>query len=415
MSSVLSLHQVHKAFGKKVILSNQDFSFYPDNIYIFHAPSGTGKTTLFNMIQGIEPIDQGTISYEDHLDLENDVSTLNQIDNLFLDLTTKENLQLVCQDEEKIEEVLSSLNILYTKNSKAKFLSKGEQNRLAFARVILEDKPIWLLDEPFANLNIELIKVLWEIILKHKSKHIILIASHDQEIFKEASIVLLKDGKLSFIQEAHQKNTKELISSRKEVHHSFKEMISYFLFPLFKNNILNLFLFILLQCVFLNLSFILASFLTSILDLCKDLALLESIMNPLIFYIGCSLLFILQILIIFSSFLFYRTLNKSFQKEKYLLLTLQFKKTLILKLYILFSAISYLVVILLTYLIYYGFIKDLAFKKIEEITSFSPLKDFPFAFIFILISILSFALFAFINHMKIKRIHLYQLYNMHKL
>ena len=129
-------------------------------------PSGAGKSTLLSVIAGFAPKAQGRILWEDR-DIaslppwDRPVATLFQDANLFPHLTIAANVALALDPRGKItpairarvEEMLSAVGLAGFGPRKPGALSGGQQSRAALARVLLQDRPLVLLDEPFAALG----------------------------------------------------------------------------------------------------------------------------------------------------------------------------------------------------------------------------------------------------------------------
>ncbi|MCT4685191.1 MAG: ATP-binding cassette domain-containing protein [Roseicyclus sp.] len=128
--------------------------------------SGSGKSTLLSLIAGFERADSGRIRWED-TDLTaapvaaRPVSILFQDGNLFPHLSAFDNvalglrpdLRLSAQDRERVAESLFQVGLGDHAGKRPAALSGGQQARVALARMLLRDRPLALLDEPFAALD----------------------------------------------------------------------------------------------------------------------------------------------------------------------------------------------------------------------------------------------------------------------
>ena len=136
------------------------------------APSGTGKTTLLNIIGGMLAPTAGTVKVNDttltalpqHFLSEyrrNNVGFVFQQFNLLDNLTVMENLFLPLVptgkalkiEKEKISKLLEKLQISHRYDFEINYLSGGEQQRVAVARALVNDPEIIIADEPFSNLD----------------------------------------------------------------------------------------------------------------------------------------------------------------------------------------------------------------------------------------------------------------------
>ncbi|MDN5786861.1 ATP-binding cassette domain-containing protein [Pseudorhodobacter sp.] len=129
-------------------------------------PSGAGKSTLLSLIGGFLMPDQGRVLWQGR-DLTREdpgarpMTTLFQDQNLFPHLTIAQNLglgispslRLTAADYDRIEAALAHTGLAGFGTRKPAQLSGGQQSRAALARALLRDKPILLLDEPFAALG----------------------------------------------------------------------------------------------------------------------------------------------------------------------------------------------------------------------------------------------------------------------
>lgn len=135
------------------------------------APSGTGKTTLMNILYKVRHDYEGLVKWDD-LDLKNisgddlaklrqqKVSVIFQDLRLFENLTARENIELnrILQkpfyDAAKIDEMAAELGITHILNQRAGVCSYGEQQRIAIIRALVQPFEWLIIDEPFSHLDI---------------------------------------------------------------------------------------------------------------------------------------------------------------------------------------------------------------------------------------------------------------------
>ena len=129
-------------------------------------PSGGGKTTLLHMIAGFEPVVSGGLSFNGR-DLgplrpaERPVAMLFQDHNLFPHLTARENaglgvrpsLRLTRADQARVTAALEAVDLGDLADRRPGEMSGGQRQRVALARALVTEKPLLLLDEPFAALD----------------------------------------------------------------------------------------------------------------------------------------------------------------------------------------------------------------------------------------------------------------------
>lgn len=143
-----------------------DMRFSTGGVTALVGPSGAGKSTLLSAIAGFLPPESGKIRFgpQDLTPIapgQRAVSILFQENNLFPHLTIAQNiglalqprLRLSAQDKAKVEAVLDKVGLSGLGHRRAADLSGGQQSRAALARILLGDRPINLMDEPFAALG----------------------------------------------------------------------------------------------------------------------------------------------------------------------------------------------------------------------------------------------------------------------
>ncbi len=129
-------------------------------------PSGGGKSTLLSAIAGFLPPQSGRILWGAHdvtqaAPAARPVSMLFQDNNLFPHLTAAQNvglgvrptLRLMAGEVEKVTEALRVVGLADLQSRKPGALSGGQQSRVALARVLVADRPLVLMDEPFSALG----------------------------------------------------------------------------------------------------------------------------------------------------------------------------------------------------------------------------------------------------------------------
>ena len=178
--------------------------------------SGSGKSTMMNMVGALDVPTKGTIYLDGH-----DISKLEESDlasirgkkigfvfqqfNLIATLTALENVMLPMEfqdknnSEERASQMLELVGLKDRMNHKPKELSGGQQQRVAIARALANDPEIILADEPTGNLDSKSGKVILNFLcsLHEKEKRTLIVVTHDEYVAKCAHrIVRLKDGKV---------------------------------------------------------------------------------------------------------------------------------------------------------------------------------------------------------------------------
>lgn len=174
-------------------------------------PSGAGKSTLLEAVAGFLPLRAGRIRWDsrditDAAPGARPVAMLFQDGNLFPHLSAAQNvglgidpnLRLDAGAQEKVSAALSRVGLAGFAARKPAELSGGQQSRVALARVLVQDRALLLLDEPFAALGPALKAEMLDLVaeLTRETGVTVLMVSHDPDdarrIAQEA--VLVADG-----------------------------------------------------------------------------------------------------------------------------------------------------------------------------------------------------------------------------
>lgn len=180
---MIKFENVTKSFEHKVI---DDLSFDIKNGERFgiFGKSGIGKTTLINLILGLEKEDSGNI-YKDF----SKASVIFQEDRLIDEISAFDNLKIVNDNTILIEETLGILNIEDLQTPIAKF-SGGMKRRVAIARALIFDGDILIMDEPFAGIDEENKNIAIDLIKKRFAGKTIILVSHDKDDMAKFDIPL---------------------------------------------------------------------------------------------------------------------------------------------------------------------------------------------------------------------------------
>jgi len=204
----LQIENISKSYGDLLLFENVSLGINKDDKIALIAKNGAGKTSLLNVIAGIESADSGNISIRNNVNIEyldqdplldENCTIIEQVYNSSNEIaaTVKEyeeaivstNKKLIqsamekmdalnaWQYEVKVKQILSRLKIdnFY---QPIKELSGGQRKRLALAKVLINEPDFLILDEPTNHLDLDMIEWL-ESYLK-KSKSTLLMVTHDR-------------------------------------------------------------------------------------------------------------------------------------------------------------------------------------------------------------------------------------------
>jgi len=208
---VIEIRNLCKSFGEQSIYDDFSLEIADGDFIVLSGKSGCGKTTLLNIIGGLESVDSGSILV-DGVDISKRKNKLsyyqNKVGFLFQNFalvdtkTVRENLELVykkSRSETSFEDALSNVGLANKIDEKVYKLSGGEQQRVAVARLMIKKCDVILADEPTGSLDKEnareIIRLLTE--LNHSGKTIVMV-THDEE-FKNVGnrVVELSKGENS--------------------------------------------------------------------------------------------------------------------------------------------------------------------------------------------------------------------------
>ena len=161
---MLRIEQAEIILGKFRLAA--DIGFDPGQRYAVIGPSGAGKSTLLAALCGFVPLDAGRVTWQgrDMTDAPpgaRPMTMLFQDNNLFPHLSVAQNvglglrpdLRLSDQDRVRVAEALARVGLADQAEKRPGALSGGQQSRAALARVLVQARPVVLLDEPFAALG----------------------------------------------------------------------------------------------------------------------------------------------------------------------------------------------------------------------------------------------------------------------
>jgi len=138
--------------------------------------NGAGKTTLLRVLAGLLRADSGDIDIDGrsgkHIDRCRYIAYLSHRPALKADLQTLENLNFLCnlqgrRARQVPAHAMAIMGLAGYEDVLVRQLSAGQKKRLALARIWLSPAPIWLLDEPYANLDMDGIYLVNRMIAAH--------------------------------------------------------------------------------------------------------------------------------------------------------------------------------------------------------------------------------------------------------
>lgn len=199
----IKLININKRFKEKYILRNLNLEIKEGSFFGIVGKSGSGKTTILNIIGLIESYDSGELFIEEKKITENKKEKLllrrNKIGYLFQnfgladDETVFWNLNICLEysnlsskeKKSKIQDILKQFSLDYLIDKYVYQLSGGEQQRVALVKLILQDSDIILADEPTSSLDTENENLVMEILKSFtQNGKTVVIVTHNQALHK---------------------------------------------------------------------------------------------------------------------------------------------------------------------------------------------------------------------------------------
>jgi heme ABC exporter ATP-binding subunit CcmA len=202
---LLANNLLFKRLGK-TIFQNLNISLPPKKIIQIKGRNGIGKTTLIKILSHIILPTSGDIFWNAKNILKNseiffkNLTLVMDTNTSKKDMTVYENIQFwkgifkSTIKNSEIDLLLDMLGIRNYKNIFVKNLSYGEIRRLEISRLIIENKKLWILDEPFLGLDTTMVNTLHETFTGHiKKEGMIIFASHYNYKISEVETINLEN------------------------------------------------------------------------------------------------------------------------------------------------------------------------------------------------------------------------------
>ena len=160
----LCVEKVHVWRGDRHVLKGVSLALRPRQLLHIRGPNGTGKTTLLRVVCGLLRPEQGLVSWlgqpisSHRSDYQAALAFASHEPALKGDLTALENLRFAVGLKRRVtagelRDSLERTGVAACADLPARVLSAGQRRRVAMARVLAMGASLWLLDEPFTNLD----------------------------------------------------------------------------------------------------------------------------------------------------------------------------------------------------------------------------------------------------------------------
>ncbi len=198
MSVGLSAHRLTVIRGDRCLFRDLSFAVNSGELLLLQGENGSGKTTLLRAIAGLLPLESGELNWNgaeiagDRQRFRASLVWLAHRTGLKADLTLVENLRFEAslrpQTQQESAAVFDRLGLSRLTSLPLRSLSAGQQRRVALARLLLADAPLWLMDEPFTNLDRGGRSLVSDIVSEHLAAGGICIMAAHQDVAVDATV-----------------------------------------------------------------------------------------------------------------------------------------------------------------------------------------------------------------------------------
>jgi len=190
-AKMLEVRELECVRGDHRLFKGLNFILQPGELLHLRGRNGAGKTSLLRAVCGLMAPAQGEVLWngENIRSLRDEfnrgLTYLGHYNGIKGELSALENLQLhsslygIRISEKKILDALQKMGLGGREDLPTKVLSQGQKRRVALARLLLTDAPLWVLDEPFTALDVHAVDMLKDLIGSHvKSQGLVMLTTH---------------------------------------------------------------------------------------------------------------------------------------------------------------------------------------------------------------------------------------------
>ncbi|WP_123769022.1 heme ABC exporter ATP-binding protein CcmA [Vulcaniibacterium tengchongense] len=173
---LLAARGLRFARNEEPVFGPLDFAVDAGEALLVQGDNGAGKTTLLRVLAGLLRADAGEVDIDgrpaDPARRARAIAYLGHLPGLKADLSALENLAFLCglqgrRRAQLAENALALVGLAGYEDALARQLSAGQKKRLSLARLWMSPAPLWLLDEPYANLDLDGIELVNRMVQAH--------------------------------------------------------------------------------------------------------------------------------------------------------------------------------------------------------------------------------------------------------
>jgi len=188
----LTLQNLTKSFGRRLIFKNINTDFHNGNIYGFAGSNGSGKSTLAKIVAGVLSPTKGKVIHQINNkeiiseELHKHIGFVSPYLVLYDEFTAEENLlhslsiRGLHPDKEKIKSFLDNFSLYDRRTDLLKGYSSGMKQRIKFIFALIHNPTLLIFDEPTSNLYIKGKDAVYKIIDEEYKEKLIILASNEE-------------------------------------------------------------------------------------------------------------------------------------------------------------------------------------------------------------------------------------------
>lgn len=190
MTFELSGHKLAKVFNRRTIFQDVSFSLEQGRTLLISGPNGSGKSTLVKMLSGVLTPTRGEVkARRDGVDampmLHSIIGLVSPYLQMYEEFSARENLQFSLSVrglralEQDIQPLLEDLELGGRLDEPVRTFSSGMKQRVKYGFALIHRPPILILDEPMANLDVNGVAKVKQIMNRQQSEGILIVATND--------------------------------------------------------------------------------------------------------------------------------------------------------------------------------------------------------------------------------------------
>lgn len=204
-AAIVVVSDLHKFYGSVHAVRGVSFDVRRGEVFGLLGPNGAGKTTILETVEGMLPIDHGSVTV-DGIDVATEPERVRRLIGISLQksafferLTLAELLRLFADiygSRARVDRLLERVRLQGLASRRVKTLSGGQQQRFAVAVALVNDPPLLFLDEPSTGLDPQARRSLWDMIefLRLEGRSIVLTTHYMEEAQQLCDRVAILDA-----------------------------------------------------------------------------------------------------------------------------------------------------------------------------------------------------------------------------